>query len=436
MFRSKKTDSGEGNTLLSTSELSSGASLAHASVVTRPRAQSARSQPERKRRTLVQGLLRCIGLSGLKDYPPPHPMGINLAERKRSAIRVKYDRLTRDAENQLPASVLQQIRIDVCRTFGGLPSSIASRWAWPSWMTSEEKEAILQRVLLAWELYELQKARGGGSIVSSTWGPTSFHSRLCRSGIGSQAEFVPTYVQGCSMMAAMCLGFVGGREEEGFWLFLHLLEDVLGPEFLSRYPPLIGFHGDRVAAANLVACSAPKLCELLGPKKMAEATSTLSARCFLSLFCGFIADEPLVALWEELLPMEHSSAYPRSPLLAWLAGIVQVAQDDLARTVQGAQSDEIVPMVFSRLQQVAKHLPVGWRPAVHVDEVAQQKLRKLSEDSAFAYSHSFKEQQELENHAKQVKQSLERVGSRLLTAVRSVDALTASEIWPLPKPED
>lgn len=60
----------------------------------------------------------------------------------------------------------------------------------------------------------------------------------------------PTYVQGCNFLAGMCLGYSGGREEIGFWLFLHLVEGVLGHEYFSKTWPLLGYHADRAVAVD------------------------------------------------------------------------------------------------------------------------------------------------------------------------------------------
>ncbi|CAK8985826.1 unnamed protein product [Durusdinium trenchii] len=130
------------------------------------------------------------------------------------------------------------------------------------------------------------------------------------------------------MMAAMCLGFTAGREEEGFWIFTYLMEDVLGPEFFSRRPAMMGYHGDKAALAQLVASTMPELAERLGTAGLAECVSALAARCLLSGFVGFLSGEPLVAFWEELLA-NHWPDYPRLPLLLWFTGLVQHAERQL-----------------------------------------------------------------------------------------------------------
>ncbi|CAE6955330.1 GRTP1 [Symbiodinium sp. CCMP2592] len=236
---------------------------------------------------------------------------------------------------------------------------------------------------------------------------------------------VPTYVQGCSMMAAMCLGFTAGREEEGFWLFIHLLEDVLGPDFFSRQPALLGYHGDRAAAAALVASQSPSLAELMGVQCLGESISALASRCLLSGFVGFLSGPPLVAFWEELLQVRCTD-FPRLPLISWLAGLVHHAEGQLASALVGLSSDEAVPVFFRTVQQAAKALPNNWRPRVRVSRAQVLELRQISKAAAEKYRSAQEALSLKEIHAKNVSASLDRTCSALLDAMKFAEVSSSA----------
>lgn len=48
-------------------------------------------------------------------------------------------------------------------------------------------------------------------------------------------------------------------------------QDILGPDFFSRRPAMLGYHGDKAALAQLVASSMPQLAERMGTTGLAEA---------------------------------------------------------------------------------------------------------------------------------------------------------------------
>mmetsp|Transcript_75493 Transcript_75493/g.221344 ORF Transcript_75493/g.221344 Transcript_75493/m.221344 type:complete len:301 (+) Transcript_75493:59-961(+) len=216
---------------------------------------------------------RCAGLQA--PCTPSRAAALAAAKRQQSSKPGRYRRLAAEAKAQVPEAVAQQIRIDVARTFSGLPQpreltcqtcgGTAGQWGWEE--EALEKEAVLMRVLLAYELRAmrlLQEQRGASGVDGDR-------------NEEEEEEDGPSYVQGCSFLAAMCLGFAGGSEEDCFWLLLHLLEDVLGPDFLARSPALLGYHGDRAAEAGggRLGARGPlpavRLCGLPGGRALAGA---------------------------------------------------------------------------------------------------------------------------------------------------------------------
>merc|ERR1719375_2989238 len=230
-----------------------------------------------------------------------------------------------------------------------------------------------------------------------------------------------TYVQGINLLGAMCLGFVGGREEDGFWLLLHLVENVLTRGFFARSPPLMRFHGDKTATGHLVATEAPRLTDLLGPQRLAEAVSMLAARCFLSGFVGCLAPGPLMQLWSDLLGLSHgasqdgvpltangsSVAYPRFPLLEYLVGLICLAEDDLMQIAREFSGPEIGPLFFQHVQKVGRSLPDHWRPGLGITLARKMELRQISDEASKQYTQMHEEQQVRESRAKHVTQTLE-----------------------------
>ncbi|CAE8722091.1 unnamed protein product [Polarella glacialis] len=431
------------------------------------------------RRGFRQRVLLCVGLAREESFLA-HPLAAILANRKRSDASgaVQYRWFLAEAEaGAVPVSVVQQIRLDVTRTFSALPARRGT-WGWPPVqnLPDEDREAVLARVLLAFECRAMGRvpcpsSSSGSSFVQkfsrrlrrslsrrsdatnasrsedaqsllrsrSVLGPMESAdaqevsgSTEVRSGDVQESahdtfhdpEAKPTYVQGYSMMAAMCLGFTGGREEEGFWLFAYLLEDILGSDFFSQYPALVGYHGDRAAAAALVAAEAPQVAGMLGPRGLAEAISALAARCLLSGFVGFLSGEPLVALWEELLEVRAERAqFPRLTLITWLAGLVCKVEAELTSTLARAPQEEVVPTFFRIVQLAARALPDGWRPKVKVTQSRLIELRQVSQVAADAYRKSQEEHHHREMHAKHVSECLSRTSAQLLDAVRYAEGM-------------
>ena len=50
-----------------------------------------------------------------------------------------------------------------------------------------------------------------------------------------------------------------------------MCQDILGPEFFSRRPAMLGYHGDKAALAQLVASTMPQLAERMGTTGLADA---------------------------------------------------------------------------------------------------------------------------------------------------------------------
>ncbi|CAJ1414582.1 unnamed protein product [Effrenium voratum] len=322
-----------------------------------------------RRREFPRRIKGCLGLDRRDAL---HPLAEPLVARKRgSAGRRAYRALVAEAQaGAVPGAVIRQIQLDVARTFPAIPAS-SGAWGWPN--ECPDREARLARVLMAFEcraLDSLGKPRSGLPMllkIRRSWcgfeeseplvepqTPARQAQSLAPSWTvdtwqvdpSPVTEPVPTYVQGCSMMAAMCLGFTAGEEEEGFWLFTYLLEDVLGSDFFSRSPALLGYHGDRAACAQLVATQCPRLAQRLGEAGLAECVSALAARCLLSGFVGFLSGPVLVAFWEELLQMPCAD-FPRLPLLLWLAGLVQHVERALLLEA-GSPGLGVGPRLFKR----------------------------------------------------------------------------------------
>lgn len=352
----------------------------------------------------------CCG-SRSEALAPPHPLAAELAAAKRSnERRPRYKRLAADAAASVPAAVAQQIGIDVPRTFSALPSGRRGHWGWlPAESPSGAemaKQTLLMRVLLSHEWRAMgMKTEGSASDDPETG----------------------TYVQGLNFFAAMCLGFVGGREEECFWLLLYLTEDVLSCGFFARSPPLLRYHGDKTAAADLVATEARRVTAKLGPQRLVEAVSMLAARCFLSGFVGCLAHGPLLALWEDLLGKRYS-AYPRYPLLEWLVGLIRLVEDDLVQIAVESSGPEVGPLFFQRVQQVGQLLPDDWRPGLKISAQRIGELRKVSDEASKKYWRIHDDQHERETHAKSVRDTLGRSSARLLDVVRSAQALGSNEL--------
>lgn len=310
------------------------------------------------------------------------------------------------AHANVPQHIVQQINLDVPRTFSALPEP-QGLWTWPLLDIAEPAEAkaheeLLARVLLAHE-----------------W------RAMCRTKEqSSDDELRTTYVQGVNLLAAMCVGFVGGREEEGYWLLLYLTEDVLGQIFFTQTPPLVGYQGDRAACAALVAAEAPRITDLLGPRGLAEAVSLLAARCFLSGFVGCLASEPLIAFWEQLL-QKHNVAYPRFPLLHWLVGIIVKVEDELLEFAADCSPCEVGPLFFRHVQQAGRALPNGWRPSFSVSAQRVMELRQTADEVSQKYRQSFEAQEQRETHVKAVNESLDRASARFLDVMQSANALAA-----------
>eukprot|EP00434_Breviolum_minutum_P026752 symbB.v1.2.023644.t3/scaffold2178.1/size86794/7 len=406
----------------------------------------------------------CLGLQ--RHELCVHPAVVPVIDRKKTASvsggHRTYKGLVAEAEaGGVPAAVIHQIQLDVSRTFPAIPSC-NGQWGWPEEISDAEREGCLARVLMAFECRALdslgprppeRRVPGLPMLlkIRRSWcgqtdsGNGSTNAAACeraplapmRHSVGGEGtaqwsrtdmsipqvgDPVPTYVQGCSMMAAMCLGFTAGREEEGFWLFAYLMEDILGPDFFSRRPAMLGYHGDKAALAQLVASTMPQLAERVGTTGLAECVSALAARCLLSGFVGFLSGEPLVALWEELLTSPWVD-YPRLPLLLWFTGLVQHAE----RQLQEAPGDELVPNFFRTVQAASSDLPNGWRPVLPLSVERARELQQLSSAAAEKYREMQEEIHCKEMHAKQVSASLDRSTARLADALKMAENLSGAQ---------
>jgi len=323
----------------------------------------------------------------------------------------------------VPKAVLKQIRLDVHRSFASLPRAREGRWGWPAHgdeVAQQDRSEALFRILVASEWRSMRRLEQEASAPV-----LEDQHEVAVSPAETPFEPPSSYVQGWSLLGAMCLGFCAGQEEEAYWLLAHLLDDVLGEDFFARSPPLLGYHGDCAAAALLVAAEAPRLSKALGSRRLAEVTSALASRCFLSGFVGFLADGPLIAFWEHLLSgSTRCAAFPRFPLLEWLVGLVGFLDADLALVAARARPEELVPLMFKKAQQVAAVLPDDWLPTIEdCGEPRLLEIRAISQDAAQAHLRSYKERQSRELHAQVVWQSLDRTMCQLQDAMQCAQPL-------------
>lgn len=342
----------------------SGASQPQAEARTLSReAMHLQPQPQLKRRR--SKLMQCLDRKQAREDARREreaarqegSMPVSLAQQKCCREGGQYQKLAKEAPSCVPAEVLALIGIDVARSFSSLPRPRAGQWGWTPQEGEEEEwqrsqSASLMRILAAFEWRAM--------------------SRLTEADDASVDSAIPAaYVQNCSLLGAMCLGFAKGSEEEAFWLLLHVLDDILGERFLARSPPLLGYHGDCKAATVLVSKMAPHLARAAGPLRLAEFMACLSSRCLLSGFVGFLPDGPLLALWEELLDGHNNCPmFPRFPLLAWLAGLVRHVESSLVAVARRTPPEELVPILFKATQRSALALGDSWRPALHAGTTA------------------------------------------------------------------
>jgi len=363
-----------------------------------------------------RGLLPCLRLTGggCPGTYPSSPSASQLVSFKKHSEGPRsppYSKVVIAAEQHVPLSVSQQISVDIPRTFSALPSGRHGSWGWQALHSTEkeaaavkERQAVLRRVLLSHEW------RSMGMQSSS------------RSGNDSESC---TYVQGVNLLAAMCLGFVGCREEDTFWLLQHLVEDVLGRGFFAKSPPLQKYHGDKTAAANLVSTEAPRVTSILGPQILADAVSMLAARFFLSGFVGCLSPGPLLAFWEELLSNIYDT-YPRFPLLRWFAGLICHCEDDLIEIARTASEAEIGPLFFRQVQETGRKLPQNWQPSIEISFARMEELKQISMDASSEYLQIYEAQQARDLHAKTVTEALSRTSTSLFDIMQSAQQLTAS----------
>lgn len=329
--------------------------------------------------------LACVGFNReSRRHPPPHPLALHLAkEKRRTAPRaLQYRKLVLHVEAQVPSHIANQIRLDCRRTFALLPQP-RGFWGWPELSENadlQDREELLARVLLAREWRAVQKT----------------------SGVSSETR--TTYVQGMNLLAAMCIGFVGGREQEGFWLFIHVLEDVLGSEYFLVWPPLLGYHIDCAVATSLISSEAQQIASYLGARGLAEVVSMLAARCFLSGYVGFLSDGPLLALWEDLLQVKNTVKIQRLPYLTYLLGLIRLVEKDLMALVgKGSDFDMVAPLLFQRVQSAARSAPDSWRPRCLVSESRFRDLRNVAENARMSHVRV--------NHAAAVSATLDRISN-------------------------
>ena len=194
----------------------------------------------------VGRLLACLMRLRPPGLPRPHAAVMRLVSRKRwSSPWVKYRDLVGEAECACLAGSTKRLRADVAWALRAAP---APR---DGWSLGPDQQGSLLRILRAYKRRAGQRASGEGGL-----------------GFG--------YVKGLSALAMMCLGFARGREEGGFWLLAYLVEDVLGLEYFSSSPALLGYHGDRAAALALVARECPGLASALGAQGLAQFLTLLT----------------------------------------------------------------------------------------------------------------------------------------------------------------
>lgn len=259
----------------------------------------------------------------------------SVADRKRVDLLRKgtFIELVGSAEVAVPFETKAQIAADAPRTLIGLPAGCQAPQK-----TSRKIEATLRRVLVALE-----------------WRNTNGHVR----GTGS------TYTQGMSFLAAFCLRLCCWEEEAGFFLLSVLVEDVLGLSFFCEWPPMLGYHADTAVLQKLVPLACPQLAKVLG-NELPDLVSIFAVRTLISCFVNSgLAEEPLTALWTELLLCESiADMMPlrRLPLLIWLVGVLKAVEADILAAIDGAEQSEHAALAYQAALAGIKALPNGWRP--------------------------------------------------------------------------
>jgi hypothetical protein len=112
---------------------------------------------------------------------------------------------------------------------------------------------------------------------------------------------------------AACLVLVTGDEETSYWLYAHLIEEVLSPFFFGDRPLLLGYHADSELLNELVSQLCPRLAEALGRETVNETLSLLSIKWFVACFLDYLPVEPLLTLWDSLLLAERPSGELGAP---------------------------------------------------------------------------------------------------------------------------
>lgn len=282
--------------------------------------------------------------------------------RRQAPHRLRYSVLVKEAVAVLPEALAQRIREDAEMAILVLPKpQHRESWGWPE-KAGLKPQTCLTNILLAYE-WRVTK--------------TSVTKRVGASGQFDAYE----YSMGLCFLAGLCFGFLCGREEEAFWLFVHVLEDIYGPAYFSRTPPLLGQQGDCAVIGLLIESRAPRLTRILGPEGMAELCALLGKHCLSCGLIGCLADDHLLTIWEQVLD-RRCAAFPRLPLLAWLANLVGLCEDALIRLSKGSRTaDAAADAANSCVQHLIKqgpHLPAGARLHLEFPELRIRELARLA----------------------------------------------------------
>lgn len=260
-----------------------------------------------------------------------------VAEGKRQEIILQgktTTELLKTAGASVPKETHDQIRMDVPRTFGGIPACCQVG------LNTPEAEVKLERILLAFEL------RNANAQVE---------------GLGA------SYTQGMNYLAGACLGLCGCDEELGFYLFARLVEDVLGLGYFCEWPPMVSHHADAAVLPALAKIACPSLAHELQedfPDVIAMLTTKLLVTCFI---CSAFNDVHILTIWAELLGQSFEqkavvSAYRRLPLHRWFIGALKALEADLLKAVRSSPVDERPVVAFSEVMSGLVRLPQNWRP--------------------------------------------------------------------------
>ncbi|KAK9919170.1 hypothetical protein WJX75_009858 [Coccomyxa subellipsoidea] len=219
-----------------------------------------------------------------KGVPPQHRPWVWMSlsgatERQREHMVNYYDAMVHMGEST--SEFAHQIELDLARTF---PAN--------DYMSTEEGQAALRRVLLAFSAHQPQ--------------------------VG--------YCQGMNYLAAMLLLALERSEEDSFWLLVSLIDDG-GILYQGMYSQnLVGAHVEMRSLQELVDAKLPRLRQHL--EKLGCDMTIIATDWFLCLFSTSLPSETAMRCWDALLSEGAKVLYRVALALLKTHEDVLLAQDN------------------------------------------------------------------------------------------------------------